>query len=1225
MSLQEIEIFRQANALALKEVGKIHTRIKGRIAYVLSEGVSFSESSIASHYHSLATGLSKSGLEVLCFINPRVSWEHGKIETPLKTDITIEKVRYLHSSWPSLNSASVDEFRLEAAVRQYMDWFQIYRPEFIILADDYMVSLPAWVAATRLNIPFFCDISGIALTDNSVSQELQEKCNSFLAAKAHNVFCHSKHVQESIISAGIGESSVILVEKAQGSRKPFSKRESIFNLSPVLNALDAKKLQTVLPVTSSNLPLKSFHRHQSLKGEHRESESVSSNELGTVQLSTSDTYVVECDVEPNEEYLLKVLCRCEKANAKGAVADVTFYDGNGNSILGPYPKMAESKAFKSYFYVETVSNSAEERSYKFVTPENARKILLKIVPFNVENGMEVSKSTRIVSVLDERKKALSQSVYSAAFEQILKEAEEIPDSNGSEYFTKHNLRVGVIGDEYMYNFYKDSFSSVHYLSPQNYPEILSGGLDLVIYTTCWKGINNEEWRGVKFREAPKQALDSILSYAKANNIKTVFQTIEDPSNFDYFLPVAEKFDYVLTTDTDCIERYKKELGHENVFFGEYGVNPQFNNPIGCRREIRNAAFFAGSYPKRYKERCDDMETIFDSIINSGGELLIADRNFGADSEDLLYPQRFIPSVLPPVGHAILQKLHKLFRYNLNFNSIKQSPTMCAMRVYELQAQGNGIISNYANSVFNKFPSIRIIPHEQNMSSDFSRDESWEEYETNMGNVRTILNEKTSYQVVETLLSNIGLAPETTTEKNIAVICKKKTARIRASFNAQSHKNKLLIEEKQLEEWDELKSKHNISYFCWFSEEFEYEHNYLNDLLNGFKFTNSTYITKGAYFSSEGVYIHGPQHEYTTSCSGKALSLFSTKYSTPEEYTEYGELEGFYLANGYSIDPFSLNFLRYLSASKLPTERVELSVIVPVYNNGRFLISKCMPSLQRNLIWNNMEILLVDDGSTDSYTLKVLEELEQRYSNVKVKLNVGKGSGSASRPRNQGMELATAPLLTFLDPDNEISPGAYDLLVDLFKEANEKSEKPVEFISGFHVKVADQVKTIGKHTPNRLSIIEDFKSGYFDNGRFPVIATQSAVLSKEFVEQSAIKFVEKSAGQDTLFGWELIAKANCGGFNGEAHIIYYADRADSITNEVNISYFEKKLILEKEQVKFLKETGVFDVYRDKRFSIFMNDWYLKKLALVNAHDYQKSVKILESICDLYELKLSDYLK
>ena len=61
------------------------------------------------------------------------------------------------------------------------------------------------------------------------------------------------------------------------------------------------------------------------------------------------------------------------------------------------------------------------------------------------------------------------------------------------------------------------------------------------------------------------------------------------------------------------------------------------------------------------------------------------------------------------------------------------------------------------------------------------------------------------------------------------------------------------------------------------------------------------------------------------------------------------------------------------------------------------------------------------------------------------------------------------------------------------------------------------------------------------------------------------------------------------------------------------------------MKFLKETGVFDVYRDKRFSIFMNDWYLKKLALVNAHDYQKSVKILESICDLYELKLSDYLK
>ena len=151
-----------------------------------------------------------------------------------------------------------------------------------------------------------------------------------------------------------------------------------------------------------------------------------------------------------------------------------------------------------------------------------------------------------------------------------------------------------------------------------------------------------------------------------------------------------------------------------------------------------------------------METIFDSIIDSNGQLLVADRNFGADSEDLIYPARFQSSILPPVQHAILQKLHKLFRYNLNFNSIKQSPTMCAMRVYELQAQGNGLISNYASSVFNKFPGVRVIPYKQNMSFDFGRDETWEEYRINVGNIREVLNSKTSYQIVSTLLENIGL-------------------------------------------------------------------------------------------------------------------------------------------------------------------------------------------------------------------------------------------------------------------------------------------------------------------------------------------------------------------------------------------------------------------------------------------------------------------------------------
>jgi len=1039
-----------------------------------------------------------------------------------------------------------------------------------------------------------------------------------------------------VFEAGSAESLAQAIQRSLTLPAPKPSTNLLFSAhtEPMLRALKGEGIKELeskaAQVEPAKLlveatPLKRYTKQPRLSTKKAVKIEMPETEVEEISITAGEHFEINQEVVAGEEYALSVTCLANRVNPKGAVADVTFIDKGGNDLLKPYPGMAKSQAFGAYFYVETQDyEGAKSKTYTFTAPENATHVVVKLVAFGVKPDMKLAGDYRLISNKSSIKESAERSKYIESFGKILLEAEAIPDSNGSEYFTKHDFRVGVIGDVYMYNFYKDVFTAVHYLSPSNYLAVLAQGLDIVIYTTSWKGINNEEWRGVKFREEPKKALDAILVYANINNIKTVFQTIEDPSNFEYFLPVAKKFEYVFTTDTDCIERYKEELGHDRVFFGEYGVNPQLNNPIGCRRNTRNSAFFAGSYPKRYKERCEDMETIFDSIIDSGGELLIADRNFGEDSEDLVYPGQFQSSVLPPVQHAVLQKLHKLFRYNLNFNSIKQSPTMCAMRVYELQAQGNGFISNYANSVFNKFPGIRLIPFKQDMSFDFGRDETWEEYRVNVNNIREVLDTKTSYQVVSTLLENISLSSVAKRYTTIVVICAEKTHSVMRSFEAQAYSKKILIEESDIKSWEALKEQHKLGYFCWFSDENDYEKYYLNGLLNGFKYTNSCYITKNGYFDKNGHYDEGKEHEYTSRCSGKALSLFSARYLDPAQFVQYNQEQSFDFYNGYSIDPFEVNFVRYMKKNALQKSMYRLSVIIPVYNNGRFLVSKCIPSLQRNNLWPKMEILLVDDGSTDMETLATQEYLEAIYPNVRSTFNCDGGSGSASRPRNQGIDMASAPLITFLDPDNEIAPGAYDLLMDLYREANQSSEELVEFVAGFHVKVAEDVKVIGKHTPKRISLIKDFKKNYFDRGRFPIIATQSAVINRKFLNDNQIRFVEKSAGQDTLFGWEIIAKARCGSFNGEAYIIYYADRSDSITNEVNKSYFEKKLILEEQQVLFLKNNNIFQLYISNHFDRFMKDWYLLKLKKVVPEDYDESIYLLEKICCLYGKELKNYI-
>jgi len=889
-----------------------------------------------------------------------------------------------------------------------------------------------------------------------------------------------------------------------------------------------------------------------------------------------------------------------------------------NSLASPYTSLPSFNNKKSFY-------------------EQFKDFLLKLESEKNYFSSEAYKWKRRTLQLQEKQKEITSNIENnlcnVLHETLTKYANSLPTSNGTHFYKKLPYKIGIITDIYMYNFYKDTFNEVHYLSPDNYEEVLkNNSLDIILYVSCWKGLHNEEWKGVKFRSKPSKALNDILMYGKSNNIKLVFQSIEDPSNFEYFLPIAEKFDYIFTSDIDMIDVYKKRLGHDNVFYGEYGFNPLLNNPIASQRELIDGAFFAGSYPKRYEERCADMRIVFDSILNSQGSLVIADRNFDSSEESLQYPQKYNNNLIPPIEHETLQKVHKLFRFNLNFNSIKNSPSMCAMRVYELQAQGTIILSNYAKSVFNKFPAIRILPIEENLQYDFNFNKLYE-YKLRIDSLREVMSNKTAFDVSAKMIENIGYK-KISFHKNVAVlyIKDKNYKNIQKSFETQTYPHKILIsieDIKNSEAWENIKNKYNIEYFTWFNSNHEYQENYLSDMIHGYKYTNANYITKNSFFTKDK-YHKNKEHEYTDFIKGKDKTLFRADKFSPLDFKTYKldeDIKNLY--GGYSIDPFELNYTLYMENSYKAVKDKEnykkLTVIIPIYNNGKFLKYKCLPSLMRNKIWNNMEILLIDDGSTDKETIILCKRLEREYENIKTYFYNDGGSGSASRPRNKGIELASTELLTFLDPDNEISPGGYDILVELYYEANKK-EHDVHFISGYNIKVDKEVKKIAKHTSSRLSIISDFQKPYFMKGRFPTISTQAAVIStKLFRKNKDLRFVEKSAGQDTLFGWELLLKAKKGAFTSEAFLIYYADRSGSVTNVINSTYFEKKLILEREQVKILKEYGILDAYLKHHFDRFLNDWYLPKLELVPSSEYAKSYKILSEICHLYGKSLTDYIK
>jgi len=931
-----------------------------------------------------------------------------------------------------------------------------------------------------------------------------------------------------------------------------------------------------------------------------------------VPLTTDVT--LESDIKDNQSLNLIIQCISDlEENPKAAICLISFLNKDHVRLLPPYQGIPISKHYGPYKYIASTLPSSNTTQCVYIPIHSAaNKLQLTIRSFNASNDLRVR--ARIAS------SNLTDTSQESALSSIVAVAKNIPDSNGSRYYKKIKLKVAVIADIYMFNFYKDAFEDCTYITPDNFPQVLSRGIHAIIYTTCWKGINDEEWRGLKFREKPKNALNKILNHAHSNSIPSIFQSIEDPSNFEYFLPIAKLFDYVFTTDFDCIERYKEALGHNNVFYGEYGANPQQNNPIGCRRNIYNAVFFAGSYPERYKERCEDMQIAFDSIIQSGGSLAIADRNYDSTADDICYPKKYKDYLYPPIQHSTLQKVHKLFRYSLNFNSIKNSPTMCAMRVYELQAQGIGIISNYAKSVYNKFPLMRILANEQNLSFELLDEESPEEYEIKVLALRNILATNTSYQIISKMLRNATFKIPDQDTSAVCIICKARTKEVLNSYSTQSYNNCILIEESELHGWSEFCLQNKIRFFGWFSQYKLYGSGYIQDLINGFKYTDSSFICKSKTMADTGMVDSCQEFEYTYYSTGKDLSLFSTEEYTPMQIIALEASSGLpKLSSGFKIDHLEYKEIGVLQPKCFSTRgrSYRLSVIVPVYNNGLFLKGKCLSSLKRNSCWEDIEVVLVDDGSSDPDTCEIIKDLDSRYQNITLLVNHDGCSGSASRPRNQGISIAQADLVSFLDPDNEISPGGYDNLLDIYQHSLlESDKKNVDFVSGFHLKVSEKSIAIGKHTGQRISYVYNTKDSYLKNGRFPVVATQPAVLRKKFLLENQIRFVEGSAGQDTLFGWELLAYANLGVFTSCAHIVYYSERSDSITNKIDRNYFRKKLFLEIAQLHFLHKHGLFDVYLNHRWPQMLDSWYLPKLRSVPPSEREVCEEILHTICMLY---------
>mgnify|MGYP003187277262 CR=1 FL=1 len=136
----------------------------------------------------------------------------------------------------------------------------------------------------------------------------------------------------------------------------------------------------------------------------------------------------------------------------------------------------------------------------------------------------------------------------------------------------------------------------------------------------------------------------------------------------------------------------------------------------------------------------------------------------------------------------------------------------------------------------------------------------------------------------------------------------------------------------------------------------------------------------------------------------------------------------------------------------------ISVILPIYN-----VEDCLPRCIESVIrqtYTNLEILLVDDGSSDGCG-KICDKYAKEDNRIRV---IHKSNGGLSDARNQGAQIASGQYITFIDSDDYVTDTYVEYLFNLLEKYHTRMSlctHTIVFESGKNIKIGqggDEIQT-----------------------------------------------------------------------------------------------------------------------------------------------------------------------
>ncbi|MDU4937967.1 MAG: glycosyltransferase family 2 protein [Clostridium sp.] len=234
----------------------------------------------------------------------------------------------------------------------------------------------------------------------------------------------------------------------------------------------------------------------------------------------------------------------------------------------------------------------------------------------------------------------------------------------------------------------------------------------------------------------------------------------------------------------------------------------------------------------------------------------------------------------------------------------------------------------------------------------------------------------------------------------------------------------------------------------------------------------------------------------------------------------------------------------------------ISIIIPVYNVRNY-IEKCLYSVI-NQTYSNIEIIIVDDGSTDGSS-EVCDEIASKDNRIKV---IHKENGGLSDARNKGIENANGEYILFLDSDDWVKKSWCERMYELLKEndADISVCNYYKVISEEEILENDEIKI--KHMDN----IEALNNIYTEDNVQYILAWNKLYKKSLFKE---LRYPFGKVHEDEFLTPEILYLSEKVVVTNEK-LMYYRQTPGSIMNrEFNIKRLDYIEALEK-RTEFFRE-------------------------------------------------------